>query len=239
VWLGVTLLRCVGWLSRDDLSTRYKHAGPPLPTPEAQCQGKHTFEYAVVAHSGDWLQGGVPTEAESYVTPLLSAPLPAHTTGSEQEGVRVAQQEAAGAGAQILAGKVDADLSDTTLILPVSSPSAAGHTAPPLLPSAVSLYSIAPPDLLFSACKRSEAGDSLILRVYNTAPYPVEGKLDLALSGTVRQANLAERETSEPLKPETGTHSQTRSYRFTANKHEIVTFLIRSDNPDDTRRPIP
>ena len=39
--LGLTLLRCVGWLSRDDLSTRYKHAGPGLETPGAQCLGLH------------------------------------------------------------------------------------------------------------------------------------------------------------------------------------------------------
>jgi alpha-mannosidase len=75
VCLGLTLLRCVGWLSRDDLSTRYKHAGPPLETPEAQCLGRHTFEYAVVAHRGDWLAGGVAVEAESFVTPVHSAPL--------------------------------------------------------------------------------------------------------------------------------------------------------------------
>jgi mannosylglycerate hydrolase len=45
--LALTLLRCVGWLSRDDLSTRRGHAGPPLPVPGAQCHGDHVFEYAV------------------------------------------------------------------------------------------------------------------------------------------------------------------------------------------------
>ncbi|MDQ2966164.1 MAG: hypothetical protein M3R57_09985, partial [Chloroflexota bacterium] len=45
--LALTLLRCVGWLSRDDLSTRPGSAGPTLPTPEAQCPGEHTFEYAI------------------------------------------------------------------------------------------------------------------------------------------------------------------------------------------------
>ena len=45
--LALTLLRCVGWLSRDDLSTRRGGAGPPLPVPGAQCHGDHVFEYAV------------------------------------------------------------------------------------------------------------------------------------------------------------------------------------------------
>ena len=45
--LALTLLRCVGWLSRDDLSTRRGGAGPQLPVPGAQCLGEHVFEYAL------------------------------------------------------------------------------------------------------------------------------------------------------------------------------------------------
>lgn len=46
--LAITLLRCVGWLSRDDFSTREGHAGPMLAVPGAQEPGAHTFEYALV-----------------------------------------------------------------------------------------------------------------------------------------------------------------------------------------------
>ena len=49
---ALTLLRCVGWLSRDDLPNRPGHAGPPLETPEAQCLGLHTFEYALSLGEG-------------------------------------------------------------------------------------------------------------------------------------------------------------------------------------------
>lgn len=52
--IAITLLRCVEWLSRDDLATRKGHAGPPIFTPGAQCPGKHVFEYALVPHSGGW-----------------------------------------------------------------------------------------------------------------------------------------------------------------------------------------
>lgn len=46
----LTLLRCVGWLSRGDLRTRRIRAGPTLQTPEAQCPGRHEFEYSIIPH---------------------------------------------------------------------------------------------------------------------------------------------------------------------------------------------
>ncbi len=52
--LSLTLLRCVGWLSRDDLWNRKGHAGPPIATPEAQELGVHAFSYRLIPHLGDW-----------------------------------------------------------------------------------------------------------------------------------------------------------------------------------------
>jgi alpha-mannosidase len=52
--LALTLLRCVGWLSRDDLGTRKGQAGPSLAVPEAQLLGPHVFEYSVIPHEGSW-----------------------------------------------------------------------------------------------------------------------------------------------------------------------------------------
>lgn len=52
--IALTLLRCVGWLSRDDLATRHGAAGPVIPTPGAQMLGTHTFEYSLVPHVGGW-----------------------------------------------------------------------------------------------------------------------------------------------------------------------------------------
>ena len=43
----VTLLRCVGQLSRDDLTTRPGHAGWPTPTPGAQCLGRERLQLAL------------------------------------------------------------------------------------------------------------------------------------------------------------------------------------------------
>lgn len=44
--VALTLLRAVGWLSRDDLRTRGGGAGPRFETPAAQCPGPQRFELA-------------------------------------------------------------------------------------------------------------------------------------------------------------------------------------------------
>jgi alpha-mannosidase len=54
--IALTLLRCVGWLSRDDMQCRQSHAGPGEATPEAQCLGAHTFQYSLIPHTGDHRQ---------------------------------------------------------------------------------------------------------------------------------------------------------------------------------------
>ena len=51
--IALTLLRCVGWLSRDDIHCRTNHAGPGVAVPEAQCPGRHTFRYSLIPHTGD------------------------------------------------------------------------------------------------------------------------------------------------------------------------------------------
>jgi mannosylglycerate hydrolase len=68
--INLTLLRCVGWLSRGDLTTRTGYAGPGLATPEAQCQGRQVFEYAVVPYEGSWRETGIFREVEEYCLPL-------------------------------------------------------------------------------------------------------------------------------------------------------------------------
>ncbi|HYA21646.1 MAG TPA: glycosyl hydrolase-related protein [Thermoproteota archaeon] len=52
--LYLTLFRSIGWLSRADTIVRPGHAGPAVPTPDAQMLGTHTFEYSIVPHEGDW-----------------------------------------------------------------------------------------------------------------------------------------------------------------------------------------
>lgn len=68
--IQLTLLRSVGWLSRSDLSTRKGNAGPEIATPEAQCPGRHVFEYAVTPYTGDWQKAYIYREVEEFWLPL-------------------------------------------------------------------------------------------------------------------------------------------------------------------------
>jgi alpha-mannosidase len=78
--LALTLLRSVGWLSRDDLTTRTGHAGPGMETPGAQVLGGHRLRYSLFFHEGDWERGGVWRMAESTLTPLVAGFGPTVTT---------------------------------------------------------------------------------------------------------------------------------------------------------------
>jgi alpha-mannosidase len=50
--LALTLLRCVGWLSRSDIPERPMHAGPGEETPGAQEMGEeYEFHYGFIVHS--------------------------------------------------------------------------------------------------------------------------------------------------------------------------------------------
>ncbi|MFA5066095.1 MAG: glycoside hydrolase family 38 C-terminal domain-containing protein [Dehalococcoidia bacterium] len=54
--VALTLLRCTGWLSLDNLDTRKDHAGPPwLAVPDAQMHGTYEFEYSIIPHEDGWI----------------------------------------------------------------------------------------------------------------------------------------------------------------------------------------
>ncbi len=79
--IAVTLLRCFGWLSRDDLATRKGAAGPLLETPGGQELGTHRFDLSLIPFPGD-VRGAV-AEAEimqaglrAEVTALHSGRMP-------------------------------------------------------------------------------------------------------------------------------------------------------------------
>ena len=64
--LCLTLLRCVGWLSKSDLATRPGHAGPEFATPGAQCRGPRRFEYALHLFDGEEARAGALSEGRAY-----------------------------------------------------------------------------------------------------------------------------------------------------------------------------
>ncbi len=80
--IAVTLLRSVGWLSRDDMSARQGHAGPGFETPGGQTLGKWSFDYSIIPHAGDWRESyeqahAFQTELRAIETGSHSGELPA------------------------------------------------------------------------------------------------------------------------------------------------------------------
>jgi len=76
--LALTLLRCVGWLARDDLLTREGDIGPQILTPEAQLLGRHVVRYSIYPYRGDWLEGRVHLQAEAHNLKLRAVWTPCH-----------------------------------------------------------------------------------------------------------------------------------------------------------------
>ena len=75
--IALTLLRCVGWLSRDDFSTRKGHAGPFMEAPGAQMPGQWVFEYSIIPHTGNWTNSF--RQAYAFDAPLRAVSTGMHT----------------------------------------------------------------------------------------------------------------------------------------------------------------
>lgn len=73
--IALTLLRSIGWLSRDDLEYRRKSAGPSLTTPEAQCLGENTFSYSLIPHLHSWDEVAISRKTRQYKTKILTKQL--------------------------------------------------------------------------------------------------------------------------------------------------------------------
>ncbi|MBK7124343.1 MAG: hypothetical protein IPH65_00255 [Dehalococcoidia bacterium] len=69
---ALTLLRCVGWLSRPDLVSRRGGAGPTISTEDSQMQGTHTFEFSLTTYRGDWRSANIQAMAHSFAYPPLA-----------------------------------------------------------------------------------------------------------------------------------------------------------------------
>jgi alpha-mannosidase len=54
ITVALTLLRCTGWLSRNDLRSRRGEAGPVVPAAGGQALGEHVFDYSLIPHSSGW-----------------------------------------------------------------------------------------------------------------------------------------------------------------------------------------
>ncbi|MEW8996669.1 MAG: glycoside hydrolase family 38 C-terminal domain-containing protein [Thermoanaerobacter sp.] len=81
--IAITLLRCIGYLGKPNLSIRPgRVSGIERETPDSQMLGKYTFEYAIIPHKGDYIEGEVVKEAHEFITPVFTAQLTKKGTGN-------------------------------------------------------------------------------------------------------------------------------------------------------------
>ncbi|AJC74860.1 hypothetical protein AJ81_08140 [Pseudothermotoga hypogea DSM 11164 = NBRC 106472] len=68
--LHLTILRSVGWLSRNDLITRPGHAGPGFETPQAQGLGEHKASFSILLHDDYDIENVYKAVRECAIAPL-------------------------------------------------------------------------------------------------------------------------------------------------------------------------
>jgi alpha-mannosidase len=84
--LAITLLRAVGWLSREDTLIRHGGAGPETPVPEAQSVGVNEAEYSILVHQGVWMEAKIATKVHEYLTPSYGSVTGKHDGVLEKTG---------------------------------------------------------------------------------------------------------------------------------------------------------
>ncbi|PYE54603.1 alpha-mannosidase [Deinococcus yavapaiensis] len=70
---NLTVLRAVGYLSREDFLTRVGGAGPTIAVPDAQMLGPVFAEYSLVPHARSWADANAWREAHDFASPLHTA----------------------------------------------------------------------------------------------------------------------------------------------------------------------
>jgi len=159
ITLAITLLRCIEWLSRYDLSTRANDAGPDLNTPGAQCIGKHEFEFSITSsqNASSWIDAKI-----HQIGKEINNPLKIFFPEVVRSPLRVA---------------------DKIMIRPFGILTYFDHPnvedKKTYLPKKVSFLEIDNPNIILSALKKSELDDDLIIRVYNISSNSEQGLLRL------------------------------------------------------------
>ncbi|MFX1449640.1 MAG: alpha-mannosidase [Promethearchaeota archaeon] len=170
ITFAITLLRCIEWLSRGDLATRGTGAGPDLNTPGAQCLGNHIFELALtIEHNkGDYLDSGIHVTGKKFNNPLMSI-IPSIV----KTPIRALNKLV---------------LSPIAILAVFRSP--LRKEIDDYLPPILSFLEIDNNRIFLSALKQSEAGDSLIVRLYNLSSHKESCILKFYEEITIKSAEI-------------------------------------------------
>ncbi|NVM16812.1 MAG: hypothetical protein HWN80_03790 [Candidatus Lokiarchaeota archaeon] len=147
VSLAITLLRCVGWLSRNDFASRRMPAGPDLGAPNAQCLGHYTFELSlsIEENKNNWINSQTHVKGKEFNNPLkVIAPSIVRTSMRSADNL-------------VLSPFGILTVFDDTKRYPIDS----------YLPEELSFLDIDNSNIVLSALKKSEEGDELVVRCYN------------------------------------------------------------------------
>ncbi|WXG44639.1 MAG: glycoside hydrolase family 38 C-terminal domain-containing protein [Promethearchaeati archaeon SRVP18_Atabeyarchaeia-1] len=209
--IAVTLLRCVGMLSQEQLSTR-PAAGPLIPTPGAQCLGKQIFNYSVIPHKGTWEESKAYLQSMQHRVPMRT--------------VQVVDHEFAVLGEQAI---VPGDFHEPVV--------KAGAPQVVSLPLELSFLTMEPDNILISAIKRSEDGSGIIIRVYNTTSKKVGGKVRASESiRGVIEVNMCEESEITTSKAMLAKSGNTQEVTFESLPFHVSTLKMMLFSPHRIRR---
>jgi mannosylglycerate hydrolase len=199
--IAITLLRSVGMLSQEQLSTR-PAAGPLIPTPDAQCLGTRIFNYSIITHKGTW------ETSKSYLQAMQHKICVKTVQVVEHEFALMKEQA-------IVPGEFNE---------PVVRAAASRSVS---LPLRMSFLSVEPTNLLVSAIKRSEDRTGIIVRLYNTTNEKVAGQLKMSVVvKEVSQVNMCE-EPAKELGRKVEMRANKKEVAFEASPFNVITFKLK------------
>jgi alpha-mannosidase len=210
VTFAITLLRCIGWLSRDDFKTRRSHAGPGYKTPGAQCLGKHSFDLSITtASKRNWLDSKIHQRGKEFNNPLKPL-FPNMARGP----IRISDKV-------IIRPEGILSYFEKTKLLSLE----------PYLPPSLSFLEIDNNSVILSALKKSEEGNYLILRVFNISSNTQKAKLsffkDISITD-VKIVNLLEEEPKNEIKAQIISYIENELV-ILLDPHVIATFKIEAN----------
>ncbi|TFF90843.1 MAG: hypothetical protein EU548_00965 [Promethearchaeota archaeon] len=209
ITLAITLLRCIEWLSRTDLTSRKGTAGPDLHTPGAQCLGAHEFELSlfIEGRNANWLDSGIHIQGKEFNNPLkVVAPY------MVKSQFRLADK-------MIIMPNIELILGSTRFSEDIEDK---------YLPPELSFLEIENKKIMLSALKKAEVGDSLILRAYNLSSSQQETMIRFTEKNKIdnpRIVNFLEETPKNDIKAEIS-ETQEHQFKLSLGAHVIASIEL-------------